>query len=83
MLSLDPKNLPQGQSYGSISSRIDVSPYKNGSQSGAELIERWLSSGAFVGNPSIYDPNTGERKYFTSQEEYEIAMQRFANRQFS
>lgn len=82
-VSLDPKKFPQGQSNWQFLSRIDVSPYKNGSQSGAEMIERWLSSGAFVGNPSIYDPDSGERKYFNSQEEYEIAMQRFANRQFS
>jgi hypothetical protein len=82
-VSLDPKKFPQGQSNWQYLSRIDVSPYKNGSQSGAEMIERWLSSGAFVGNPSVYDPNSGERKYFTSQEEYEIAMQRFANKQFS
>ena len=81
--SLDPKKFPQGQSNWQYLSRIDVSPYKNGSQSGAEMIERWLSSGAFVGNPSVYDPIAGERKYFNSQEEYEIAMQRFANKQFS
>ena len=82
-VSLDPKKFPQGQSNWQYLSRIDVSPYKNGSQSGAEMIERWLSSGAFVGNPSVYDPIAGERKYFNSQEEYEIAVQRFANRQFS
>lgn len=47
------------------------------------MIERWLSSGAFVGNPSYYDPESGERKYFTSQEEYEAAVKRFSNKQFS
>ena len=82
-VKLDPKKFPSGQNNWQYLSRIDVSPYRNGSQSGTEMIERWLSSGAFVGNPSYYDPESGERKYFTSQEEYEAAVKRFSNKQFS
>ena len=68
---------------GQYHTRIDVSPYRNGSQSAGELIERWMSAGAFTGNPSYYDPNAGERRFFTSQEEYETAVNRFSNRVFS
>tara|TARA_R100001594_G_scaffold122491_1_gene158650 strand:- start:272 stop:1837 length:1566 start_codon:yes stop_codon:yes gene_type:complete len=82
-ISLNPEKFPQGQSNWQFLSRIDVSPYRNGSQSAGELIERWMSSGAFTGNPSYYDPNSGERRFFTSQEEYEKAVSRFANKVFS
>ena len=68
---------------GQYHTRIDVSPYKNGSQSAGELIERWMSSGAFTGNPSYYDADAGERRFFTSQEEYEAAVNSFSNRVFS
>ena len=68
---------------GQYHTRIDVSPYRNGSQSAGELIERWMSSGAFTGNPSYYDADAGERRFFTSQEEYEAAVNRFSNRVFS
>ncbi len=68
---------------GQYHTRIDVSPYRNGSQSAGELIERWMSAGAFTGNPSYYDPDAGERRFFTSQEEYETAVNRFSNRVFS
>jgi hypothetical protein len=68
---------------GQYHTRIDVSPYRNGSQSAGELIERWMSSGAFIGNPSYYDADAGERRFFTSQEEYEAAVNRFSNRVFS
>ena len=68
---------------GQYHTRIDVSPYRNGSQSACELIERWMAAGAFTGNPSYYDPDAGERRFFTSQEEYETAVNRFSNRVFS
>jgi hypothetical protein len=68
---------------GQYHTRIDVSPYRNGSQSAGELIERWMSSGAFIGNPSYYDADAGERRFFTSQEEYEAAVNSFSNRVFS
>jgi hypothetical protein len=82
-VKLNPEKFPQGQSNWQYLSRIDVSPYKNGSQSAGELIERWMSSGAFTGNPSYYDANAGERRFFTSQEEYETAVNRFSNKVFS
>ena len=68
---------------GQYHTRIDVSPYKNGSQSAGEMIERWMSSGAFVGTPSYFDAEAGERRFFTSQEQYEREVNRFANTQFS
>lgn len=82
-VKLNPEKFPQGQSNWQYLSRIDVSPYKNGSQSAGELIERWMSSGAFTGNPSYYDAEAGERRFFTSQEEYEAAVNNFSNRVFS
>ena len=82
-VKLNPEKFPQGQSKWQYLSRIDVSPYRNGSQSAGELIERWMSSGAFIGNPSYYDADAGERRFFTSQEEYEAAVNRFSNRVFS
>jgi len=82
-VKLNPEKFPQGQSNWQYLSRIDVSPYKNGSQSAGELIERWMSSGAFTGNPSYYDADAGERRFFTSQEEYEAAVNNFSNRVFS
>ena len=42
-----------------------------------------MSSGAFTGNPSYYDANAGERRFFTSQEEYETAVNRVSNKVFS
>ena len=82
-VKLNPDKFPKGQSNWQYLSRIDVSPYKNGSQSAGELIERWMSSGAFTGNPSYYDADAGERRFFTSQEEYEAAVNNFSNRVFS
>ena len=81
-VKLNPEKFPKGQSNWQYLSRIDVSPYKNGSQSAGELIERWMSSGAFTGNPTYYDPNLGERINFTSQEQYEQYVSRFADRIF-
>ena len=81
-VKLNPEKFPQGQDKWQYLSRIDVSPYKNGSQSAGELIERWMSSGAFTGNPTYYDPNLGERVNFTSQEQYEQYVSRFADRIF-
>ena len=82
-ISLNPEKFPQGQDKWQFLSRIDVSPYRNGSQSAGELIERWMSSGAFVGNPTYYDPNLGQRVNFTSQEQYEQYVSRFADRIFA
>ena len=78
-VNLNPDKIPNTQYH----TRIDVSPYRNGSQSSAEIIERWLSSGAFTGSPSYYDAEAGERRYFTSQGDYEAAMQNFSHRMFS
>jgi len=78
-VKLDPKKVPLDQWH----NRIDASPYRNGSQSASELIERWLSSGAFIGNPSVYDAYTGTRQYFNSQEQYEQSVQNFLQGQFA
>tara|TARA_R110000822_G_scaffold10953_2_gene40772 strand:+ start:88 stop:1560 length:1473 start_codon:yes stop_codon:yes gene_type:complete len=63
--------------------RVDVSPWKDGSGSASEMIERWLSAGVFDGTPTYYDAYTGQREGFQSQEQYETYMQNFSNRVFT
>jgi len=82
-MKIDPTKFPSGQSNWQYLSRIDVSPYRNGSQSSGELIERWMSSGAIVGKPSYFDTESGERRFFTSQEQYEQSVSSFANKIFA
>ena len=58
--------------------RIDVSPWKDGSGSSSEMIERWMDSGAYEGNPTYYNAELGERVGFTSQKQYERAVNKYA-----
>jgi hypothetical protein len=62
--------------------RVDVSPWKDGSGSASEMIERWLSAGVYDGTPTYYDASAGERRGFQSQQQYEQWMQQFSNRIF-
>ena len=62
--------------------RVDVSPWKDGSGSVSEMLERWLSAGVFDGTPTYYDAYTGQREGFQSQQQYEQWMRQFSNRMF-
>ena len=63
--------------------RVDVSPWKDGSGSASEMLERWLSAGVFDGTPTYYDSYAGERLPFQSQSQYEKHMSDFSNKIFS
>jgi len=63
--------------------RVDVSPWKDGSGSASEMIERWLSAGVYDGTPTYYDAYTGQREAFQTQQQYEQWMQNFSHRMFS
>ena len=58
--------------------RIDVSPWKDGSGSSSEMIERWIDSGAYEGNPTYYNAELGQRVGFSSQEQYEKEVNQYA-----
>jgi hypothetical protein len=68
---------------GNYLTRVDVSPWKDGSGSASEMLERWLSAGVFDGTPTYYDAYAGERLSFQSQTQYEKHMSDFSNRIFS
>ena len=63
--------------------RVDVSPWKDGSGSASEMIERWLSAGVYDGTPTYYDAYTGQREAFQTQQQYEKWMQDFSHKIFS
>jgi len=63
--------------------RVDVSPWKDGSGSASEMIERWLSAGVYDGTPTYYDAYTGQREAFQTQQQYEQWMENFSHRMFS
>lgn len=63
--------------------RVDVSPWKDGSGSASEMIERWLSAGVYDGTPTYYDAYTGQREAFQTQQQYEQWMKNFSHRMFS
>ena len=63
--------------------RVDVSPWKDGSGSASEMIERWLSAGVYDGTPTYYDAYTGQREAFQTQQQYEQWMKSFSHRMFS
>jgi len=58
--------------------RIDVSPWKDGSGSSSEMIERWINSGAYEGNPTYFNTDLGQRVGFSSQEQYEKEVNKYA-----
>ena len=63
---------------GNYLQRIDVSPWKDGSGSSSEMIERWIDSGAYEGNPTYYNSELGQRVGFSSQEQYEKEVNKYA-----
>jgi hypothetical protein len=67
---------------GNYLSRVDISPWKDGSGSASEMLERWLSAGVFEGTPTYYDAYTGQREPFQTQQQYEQYMNDFSHNIF-
>jgi hypothetical protein len=68
---------------GNYLTRVDISPWKDGSGSASEMLERWLSAGVFEGSPTYYDAYTGQRESFQTQQQYEQYMNDFSHKIFS